>query len=208
MARQRVGLVPAACIVLVGAGALWVRAQGQEILGGSAPATPPAHFDLQALEHRFRQQPWYVQGVDAKGSLRLVIRPARYGAAGLRVELQVWNLAVEAKRVFPVDPIDYQLQFQDASGKRLDLYSLPPGDRPARQEADLPLLEPANYLGSTYIMSDFYTRVGKAAGVQARVSIHLYYGLDKSFQNLAPFILASDWVGVPAAPSTRNGTGQ
>jgi hypothetical protein len=199
MARPRMSFVTGLCGIFVGTGMLWLVGAGHSVPSENQLQVPPAHFDLKALEHATRQpEPW-VHGVDSKGSLRLIIRPALYGGSGLKVEVEVWNLSEESKRVFPIDPIDYQLQFRDASGKPMDVYWIPPIDKVMRQRADLTLLEPANHLGATYLLPDYRTRVGKAVGAQARVSIQLNYALDSNFQKLERFSLASGWVAVPAS---------
>src|SRR5262249_1037830 len=114
-------------------------------------------FDLEAG--------WpYLQPSTTKQPLQLVIHPARNGTVGLQVDVEVWNLSAEPQFVFPIDPMDYNLQFRDATGMVLELYTIPPIDKAMRLKSDLTRLAPGNRLRSTYLLPSFYRTVKNPRG--------------------------------------------
>jgi hypothetical protein len=147
------------CAGMVSAGALLSTVLLHCASGESQLHLSPAYFDLKALERATRppQRRW-VEGLDAKDSLRLVIRPGRCGPSGLKVDVEVWNLSNRPRRVFYVNPLDYPLLFQDNAGQTLNLYRQPLLEPATRLESGLPLIGRANCLGATYLLPDFYER--------------------------------------------------
>jgi hypothetical protein len=170
----------------------------QAVLGRGPSAEnqpPPAYYDFEAAE----QRRGFVIPSDRQGGLRLLVRPSRYGAPGLRVDIEVWNLSDDTQLVDPIDPARCPIWFRDPDGKDVLPYRVPSYTAYPVEltRSEMVQLRPANRLAVSYLLPCFYTKVKGMKKLKVQADFYVYYHEDKQPERTHGFKLSSGWVGVP-----------
>jgi hypothetical protein len=172
---------------------LWLHAPGilpQESAGQTGKASEP-YFDLESPYSKPTQ-------VDARQSLRMIVRTSRIGDAGLNVRVEVWNQADNDRRVPPINPMFYEAEYRDASGRPVDIYPhLPLVDPATPSEEEFTLVRSRHALVANLRRPTFFKRIRAGARLQVRVNARLHYAVARDFNNLVRFELVSEWVDIP-----------
>ena len=123
----------------------------------------------------------------------------------LYIRFHIQNNSNQPQMVARIHPNYYHVEVIDRIGRRRDPYFLNPIELIQPTESEMPRIPPWNYLGSSYLIRDFYKRNTDAHPMKIRIAAIMAYFVDETRERSNVFKLTSDWLAVPNGNVAKQG---